>query len=96
MGIVIHNKTRKRQLVQTLFDLGLSVSYDRVLEISTNMDTEVCNYYDRLNIVCPPHMKRGVFTFQHFDDLDQTTVLEPIIAVEDLADNSSVPTSRSR
>ena len=73
LEILLHNKTRKRQLVQTLFDLGLSVSYDRVLESSTNMGTKVCTYYDRLNTVCPPHMKRGVFTTSAVDNINHQT-----------------------
>jgi len=31
--MLMHTKTRKRDLVDTLFHLGLSVSYDRVLRL---------------------------------------------------------------
>ncbi|CAG2200415.1 unnamed protein product [Mytilus edulis] len=41
LGIMIHCKTRKRDLVDTFCKLGLSVSYNRVLEISTSMANEV-------------------------------------------------------
>ena len=30
LGLLIHNKTRKRDLIDVLFEKGLSVSYDRV------------------------------------------------------------------
>ena len=73
LGVFLHNKTRKRELVDTLFELGLSVSYDRVLEISTNVGTKICNYYDRLKIVCPPQLKRGVFTTFAVDNINHQT-----------------------
>ena len=38
LGLLLHNthKTRKRELIDNLFDNGLSVSYDRVLQLSTD------------------------------------------------------------
>lgn len=47
IGAMIHTKTRKRGLIDKMFHLGLSVSYDRVLQISTDLGntiTKVCNY----------------------------------------------------
>ena len=35
LGLLVHNKTRKRDLIDNLFQKGLSVSYDRVLQVST-------------------------------------------------------------
>ena len=35
--MMVHSKTRKRELVDILFSLGLSISYDRVLSISTEL-----------------------------------------------------------
>ena len=42
LGLSLHAKTRKRELVDTLYNLGLSISYDRVLSISTEMAAKVC------------------------------------------------------
>ena len=42
LGMAIHAKTRKRELIDTLFSLGLSVSYDRVLEVSTDLSNKAC------------------------------------------------------
>lgn len=56
LGVPLHNKTRKHGLVEALYDLGLSVSYDRVLEISIDVGTKICHYYGRLNAVCPPQL----------------------------------------
>ncbi|VDI20119.1 Hypothetical predicted protein [Mytilus galloprovincialis] len=35
LGLLLFAKTRKRQLIDALFQHGLCISYDRVLEIST-------------------------------------------------------------
>ncbi len=73
LGVLLHTKTRKRDLVEMLYDLGLSVSYDRVLEISTDVGTKICNYYNRLNTVCPPQLKKGVFTTSAVDNINHQT-----------------------
>ena len=39
LGLMTHAETRKRTLVDKLYNLGLSISYDRVLELSTDMET---------------------------------------------------------
>ena len=39
LGLMTHAETRKRTLVDKLYNLGLSISYDRVLELSTDMGT---------------------------------------------------------
>ncbi len=38
---MIHAKTRKKNLVDELFDLGLCISYDRVLSLSAEMGNRV-------------------------------------------------------
>ena len=70
---MIHTKTRKRELVDQLFDLGLSVSYDRVLEISTELGNKVCHYYQTQKAVCPPQLKCGLFTTDNTDHNPSST-----------------------
>ena len=36
LGLLVHNKARKQDLIDTLFERGLSVSYDTVLHLSTD------------------------------------------------------------
>ena len=43
LGTLIHSKTRKREFVDYMFVLGLSISYDRLLEISTLLGDRICN-----------------------------------------------------
>ena len=70
LGMMIHTKTRKRTLVDTLFDLGLCISYDRVLEISTNLGNNICHHYEMQKAVCPPNLKIGLFTTSAIDNID--------------------------
>ena len=70
LGVMIHTKTRKRELVDTLHELGLSISYDRVLGISTEAGNKICNHYERERAVCPPELKNGLFTTAAVDNID--------------------------
>ena len=57
LGVMIHTNTRKRKLVDTLFNLGLCISYDRVLNISTELGNKVCYHYEQEKVVCPFNLK---------------------------------------
>ena len=70
LGVMIHTKTRKRELVDDLFELRISVSYDQVLEISANLGNNVCRQYMRAKAVCPPKLKCGLFTTAAVDNID--------------------------
>jgi len=66
----MHTKTRKRDLVDTLFHLGLSVSYERVLSISTDLGNNICRFFQQEGAVCPPELKSGLFTTAAVDNID--------------------------
>lgn len=70
VGLTVHARTRKRDLIEMLFDLGLSISYDRVMEISTSMGNRVCEQYHRDEVVCPPNLREGLFTTAAVDNID--------------------------
>ncbi|KAJ8396338.1 hypothetical protein AAFF_G00019150 [Aldrovandia affinis] len=70
LGTLIHTKTRKRDLVDTLFHLGLSISYDRVLSISTDLGDRICRFFQKEGTVCPPELKSGLFTTGAVDNID--------------------------
>ena len=52
VGVSVHAKTRCRDLVEILHKLGISISYDRVLSISTDLGNEVCRRYWQEGAVC--------------------------------------------
>ena len=70
MGLTVHSKTRKKEMVNTLFEHGLSISYDRVLEISTQLGEAVVKSYVDIGLVCPPQLRLGVFMVSAVDNCD--------------------------
>ena len=53
-----------------LHDKGLSVSYHRVKEVSTEIANTVLDEYDRTGIVCPPNPNNGLYTSGNLDNID--------------------------
>ena len=70
LGVMVHTKTRKRELVDCLYNLGLSISYDRVLAISAELGDQICQYYKMEKAVVPPKLKGGLFTTAAVDNID--------------------------
>ena len=62
VGLLLHGETRKRSLVDKLYDLGLSVSYDRVFSISADLGNDISE-----GVVCPRQLRHGVFTTAAYD-----------------------------
>ena len=58
-SIYVHARTRKCDLIETLFDLGLSISYGRVMDMSTTIDNDVCEQYHRNQVVCSPNLREN-------------------------------------
>ena len=70
VGLMVHAKTRSRDIVDMLHHLGLSVSYDRVMDISTALGNRLCNLYNAGDKVCPVNLRGGLFTTAAVDNID--------------------------
>ncbi|CAH1789289.1 unnamed protein product, partial [Owenia fusiformis] len=70
VGISVYQKTRKRELVDKLYQLGLSVSYNRVQDISVQQSNKICQHFESIEAVCPPQLKMNLFTTGAVDNLD--------------------------
>ena len=70
LSMLIHAKTRSRSLIDTLYNLGLCVSYDRLMSISTDLSNTVCSLYHNNQVVCPPQLSKKVFTCGAVDNID--------------------------
>ena len=70
VGVSVHAKTRSRDVVDRLHRLGISISYDRVLSISTDLGNEVCRCYREERSVCPSNLRLGLFTTAAVDNID--------------------------
>jgi len=69
-GMMLHSATRKAHLVDQCFKLGLSISYDRVLSLSTKLATTAFEQYYTENLVCPSHLCGGLFSVAAVDNID--------------------------
>ena len=54
VGLQVHAHTHERELIDNLSHLGMSISYDCILRLSTEMGNAVCKMYELENIVCLP------------------------------------------
>ena len=70
LGLKVHAVTCSKTLVDTLFHLGLCISYDRILQIQSDIANGVCQRYEMEKVVCPPNMHRGRFTIAAVDNID--------------------------
>ena len=70
VGMMLHAHTRKKELVDRLAHVGLSISYDRVLRLTAQMANSVCEQFHLEQVVCPPSMRGKVFTTAAIDDID--------------------------
>ena len=52
LGLKVHAVTRSKTLVDTLFHLGLCISYNRVLQIQSDIANGVYQRYEMKKVVC--------------------------------------------
>ena len=69
----IHAQTRRRQLIDTVFQLWLSISYDRILAIPTQLGNSVCQQYQAENVVCPLTLRKERLTVAAVDNIDHNS-----------------------
>ena len=70
VGLMLHGHTRKKELVDRLYRLGLSISYDHVLCLSAQMGNRVCEQFHNEHVVCPPRLCGRVFTTSAIDNIE--------------------------
>ena len=70
VGLKVHAKTGKSSLVDSLADEGMSITYNRVLEILRIISNHVYVEYLERGIICPSQLQEHVFTTAATDNLD--------------------------
>lgn len=70
VGLHVHTQTRTKKTVNTLYRMGMSVSYDRVLEIENSLATAVCKRFEKESLVCPANLRNGLVTVGALDNID--------------------------
>lgn len=53
IGLNIHQMTRSKKLIDQLYKMGISISYDRVMELEEWIATSVCEQFEKDGIVAP-------------------------------------------
>ena len=70
IGINIHALARSKKIIQQLHQMGISVSYDRVMQIEEWLATAVCERFEDDGVVAPTILRKGLFTVGALDNLD--------------------------
>ena len=70
VALKIHGATREKSLIDTFYKLGMCISYDRLLSISTDITNSVIDRYDKDSVVCPSKLRDGIFTTAAVDNID--------------------------
>ena len=70
LGLWLHSKTRKREVIDTLHARGLSISYDSVLQISTDVANAAIQTFEEDGVVCPTILREVVFTTGNLNNID--------------------------
>ena len=69
-ALKIHGATRDRSLIDTFYNLGMCISYDRFLSVSTEITNSVIERYEREGVLCPSKLRGELFTTAAVDNID--------------------------
>ena len=75
VGALVPSRTRSKDLVSTLYRVGLSVSYDYVLGLSADLGNTAISHLKIIKTVCPPKLNIGVFTTSALDNINHDPTL---------------------
>ena len=70
IGFNIHSLTHCKTLITKLYQLGLSVSYDRVMEIQDWLATASTERFEQDGCVAPVCLRKGIFSIGALDNID--------------------------
>ena len=70
VGALVPSRTRSKDLVSTLYRVGLSVSYDYVLGLSADLGNTAISHFKIIKTVCPPKLNIGVFTTSALNNIN--------------------------
>ena len=70
VGLKPHALARDRKLIDSLYTLGVSASYNHTMDLITSLGNNVCDYYHQIGSVCPPQLRKGHFITSAADNID--------------------------
>ena len=57
-------------MIENFEQLGINISYDRVLQLESLPTRNLCEQFKKGNIVCPSQLRKGTVTVRAIDNLD--------------------------
>ncbi|KAK3917822.1 Chromosome-associated kinesin KIF4 [Frankliniella fusca] len=70
LGLTIYKSSRDKNLIDNLHERGLSVSSNRVYELTANLARHVVQRAEEEGVVCPSVLQKGFFTVGALDNID--------------------------
>ena len=70
VGLKIHTLTCNKGITDRFEKLGLSVPYDRVLQVERILAQNLCKQFREENIVCPPSLHKWLYTVAAINNID--------------------------
>ena len=70
ISLNMHQKIRSKKLIMQLYYMGISISYDRVLDLEDKIASSVCEQCEEDGVVSPICLKKGLFTVGAINNLD--------------------------
>ena len=68
IGMNVHALTRSKKLIQQLYQMGISISYDRIMEIEDWIATSACERFAEDGVVSPACIRKRLFTVGALDN----------------------------
>ena len=76
IGLKLHASDRQKGTINTFHSFGMSVSYDRVMDVRRGLALAVSRQFAKDGVVVPSNIKRGVFTTGGVDNIDESGRIE--------------------
>ena len=73
IGLKVYASVRSKIIIQRLFFLGVSISYDRILSICNNIGLNILKMYEQDGVFVSFNIKLGIFTITAKDNVDLKT-----------------------
>ena len=70
IGELIHSETRNMDLVDKFAHLGLGISKERLLQVSTSVGNAAIDTFERDDVVAPMCLQKGLFCTSAIDNID--------------------------
>ena len=72
-NMCVHSMSRNKTLIKQLHTMGLSISYDRVIQLEDQLAVSACERFKDDDMVIPACLRKGLFTVGALYNLDHNS-----------------------